>query len=182
MSSSSSSSVIFLRISQITIQFHYINSLKIEVFATKEFSIEMIDFEFLNFCAFFLTSLESIRESFCVCGLQVWCNYLLQKQCLCLSGSKNLLLYCCERTEKSECWAEKVSHIHHFISSLNRFNKPFGCAVYKWRTIAYCKSSVFVRAGSKNLLLYCCEKLRKWVLSRKSLSSSSFIAWRCKYQ
>ena len=109
----------------------------------------MIDFEFLNFCAFFLTSLESIRETFCVCCLQVRCNYLLQKQCLCLSGPKNLLLYCRERTEKSECWAEKVSHIHHFISSLNRFNKPFGCAVYKWRTIAYCKSSVFVRAGSK---------------------------------
>ena len=144
--------------------------------------VEMYEFVFLNLRAFSSLSTCSIQQTFWVCGLQVKDYCLLQKQRLCLIAFKNLLLYCCERTEKSECWAEKVSHIHHFISSLNRFNKPFGCAIYKWRTIAYYKSSVFVRAGRRISSSTAAKKLIKWVLSRKSLSSSSFVAYHCKYQ
>jgi len=129
------------------------------------------------------------------------------------------------------------------LSPLARFSKPFECVVYKWRTIAYYKSSVFVWLPSKissstaakelrkvsaeqkkflifiilslhwidstNLLsvwftsegllrttkaasLFDClqksphlllrKNWEKWELSRKSLSSSSFVAYHCKYQ
>ena len=73
-------------------------------------------------------------------------------------------------------------YVRFLLYSLGRFAKAFVYSVYKRHTIGYYKSSVFVRAGSKNLTLYYCEKLRKINAEQKNFSSSSFIAYLCKHQ
>ena len=109
----------------------------------------MIDFEFLNFCAFFshfigVDSGNLLRMLF-TSEMQL----LITKAVPLFERAEESLPLLPRKNWEKWVLSRKSFPYSSFYLFIESIQQTFGCAVYKWRTIAYCKSSVFVWAGSK---------------------------------